>query len=83
MDKKEAIDCFIASAESVEEELKHWEEEGLTSEKEIQNEWQYFLDLLQLAKEEKIDTNLIVCQHAQICMTGFIKLVPNLAQATN
>lgn len=82
MEKQEAIDCFIASAESVEEDLKQWEEEGLPSEKEIQSEWQYFLDLLQLANEEEIDKDGLVSQHARNCMAAFIELVPNLAQVT-
>lgn len=82
MEKQEALDCFIASSESVEEDLKQWEE-GIPSDEEVRDEWLYFQELLQLAKDFGIDKDTRVSEHARTCMTAFIKLVPELAQATN
>lgn len=80
---EETINLFVASAKGVERDLEEWKKEGLPSDKEVQDEWEYFLDLLQIAKEDGVDTNPIVSEHAKICTAAFLKLVPEVAQATN
>lgn len=78
---REKIELFVVSVVAIERDLTNWEREGLPSDKTVQNRWEYFVSLVQLAQKEKIDKDLIVTAHARNCMDLFLKLAPKQARA--
>lgn len=83
-EKEQNINSFIASITGVNRDLGNWERlRNMTGEmppkEEIEREWVYLSELMDLAKKLQIDKNVLVCEHSKICIAKFIQVAPEVA----
>lgn len=77
---KGEINSIITAIVGVNRDLDKWKNaEETPTEERVKEEWLYLESLMEAAQALKIDTDLLLCQHANVCVAAFIKYAPEVA----